>query len=71
MTAPAVTPQTDCTFLYTWTFGDGLGGSGTPVTHAYANKGSGGSKDYTVTLVISTVGVPQSWTGTKKVVVNP
>lgn len=71
MSAPAVTAQPGCTFVYTWTFGDGLGGSGTPVTHTYANKGSGASKDYTVTLVISTSGVPLSWTGTKRVVVNP
>ena len=72
MTAPAVTSQPGCgAFVYTWTFGDGLGASGDPATHIYANKGSGGSKDYTVTLIISTPGVPVPWTGTKKVVVNP
>ncbi len=71
MTAPAVDPQLGCSFIYTWSFGDGAGGSGGTVTHRYAKKGTGSTKDYTVTLVISATGVPVSWTGTKTVVVNP
>ena len=44
---------------------------GAVVTHQYQKKGNGSSKSYTVTLAISTVGVPQTWTGTRDVVVNP
>ena len=70
-TVPTVTLQLGCSFTYTWSFGDGASGSGDTTTHTYAKKGTGSTKDYTVTLVISTSGVPQSWTGTKSVVVNP
>jgi len=70
-TAPSVTPQPDCTFTYTWSFGDGASASGDTATHAYANKGSGPTHSYTVSLVISASLVPQSWTGTASVQVNP
>jgi vibriolysin len=71
MTAPSVDPQPGCTFVYTWSFGDGASASGASVTHQYQKKGNGSGKEYTVTLAISTVGVPQTWVGTKDVVVNP
>ena len=70
-TAPSVTPQPGCPFTYTWSLGDGASASGTTATHTYANRGNGPSKIYTVSLVISTSGVPESWTGQKDVVVNP
>lgn len=71
MTAPAVDPQPGCSFTYTWSFGDGASGSGETETHQYQKKGTGPTKTYTVTLVISASGVPESWTGTRTVVVNP
>jgi hypothetical protein len=71
MTAPDVEPQEGCTFVYTWSYGDGAGDDGEVVTHKYQKKGNGQSKAYTVTLAISTIGVPQTWTGTRNVVVNP
>jgi cell division septation protein DedD len=71
MTAPSIAPQPGCSFVYTWSFGDGASGSGPSVTHQYQKKGPGASKEYTVTLAISTVGVPQTWTDTRNVKVNP
>lgn len=69
-TAPAVNPQPGCTFAYSWSFGDGASGTGEVVAHVYDTKGSGPLKQFTVSLAISTGGVPQTWTGTVKVVVN-
>ncbi len=71
MNAPTVDPQPGCPFTYTWSFGDGASASTATATHQYARKGTGATKSYTVTLVISASGVPGSWTGTKTVVVNP
>jgi len=71
MTAPNVDPQPGCSFTYTWSFGDGSVGSGASVTHSYDNQGTGSTKEYTVTLVISATAVPESWTDTKTVRVNP
>jgi Flp pilus assembly protein TadG len=70
-TAPNVAPQPGFGFTYTWSFGDGASGSGATATHTYANPGNGPTTNYTVTLVISTSGVPVSWTGTESVRVNP
>jgi Flp pilus assembly protein TadG len=70
-TAPTVAPQPGCAITYTWSFGDGANGSGETVTHVYQNKGSGENKSYTVSLAISVYLVPQTWTGTVDVVVNP
>ncbi len=70
-TAPTVKSQPGCTFLYSWSFGDGANGSTDTVSHYYKNKGGGQFKDYTVSLVITTMGVPTPWTDTLKVVVNP
>ncbi len=70
-TAPTVTPQQGCSFTYTWSFGDGANASGPTATHVYQKKGSGGSKSYTVSLAISAYLVPQTWTGTVNVTVNP
>jgi hypothetical protein len=70
-TAPSVAAQPGCSFTYTWSFGDGASASGTTATHAYANKGSGPTHSYTVSLIISASLVPQSWTGTADVRVNP
>ena len=69
-TAPAVNPQPGCSFSYSWSFGDGASGSGAYAAHVYDSKGSGALKQFTVTLAISTDGVPQAWTGTVKVTVN-
>ena len=69
-TAPTVTPQPSCTFVYSWSFGDGANSSDLAPQHVYAKKGSGGGKDYTVTLTIST-GVFPNWTGSISVVVDP
>jgi hypothetical protein len=69
-TAPTVTPQSGCSFLYSWSFGDGASGTGSTVTHIYSKVGSGPLHQFTVTLAISTAGVPQTWTGTVTVVVN-
>lgn len=69
-TAPTVTPQTDCTVTYTWSFGDGASGDVPTVSHQYAHKGPGQGKNYDVTLVISVSGVTESWSGTISVVVN-
>ncbi len=71
MTAPKVDPQPGCPFTYTWSFGDGASASGEEVTHRYAKAGTGATKSYTVTLVISASGVPVSWTGTGTVKVVP
>ncbi len=38
--------------------------------HVYDSKGSGALKQFTVSLAISTGGVPQTWTGTVNVAVN-
>jgi hypothetical protein len=69
-TAPAVDPQPGCSFAYSWSFGDGASGTGAVAAHAYDSKGSGALKQFTVSLAITTVGVPQTWTGIVKVVVN-
>jgi hypothetical protein len=69
-TSPTVEPQPGCTFAYSWSFGDGASGSGEYAAHVYDSKGSGALKQFTVTLAISTDGVPQTWTGTVKVTVN-
>jgi Flp pilus assembly protein TadG len=70
-TPPTVTPQSSCTFVYSWSFGDGTNYTGpTPPGHVYAKKGSGSSKDYTVTLTISNTVLP-NWTGSISVVVDP
>jgi hypothetical protein len=70
-TAPTVKDQLGCTFLYSWSFGDGANASTATETHYYRNKGGGRFKDYTVTLVIATIGVPTTWTDTLNVTVNP
>ena len=76
-TAPAPTPQAGCSFLYSWGFGDGLFAAGTTATHKYLNAGNGSTKEYTVTLVISSSPVPllppvpPPWSGSVKVRVNP
>ena len=70
-TAPTVTPQPGCAFTYTWSFGDGANASGATATHVYANAGSGSTKTYTVSLAISAYLVPQTWTGSVTVHVNP
>jgi hypothetical protein len=69
--APPVAPQPGCAFPYTWSFGDGGNDSGQTATHIYAKKGSSATKSYTVSLAISTFQVPETWTGTIQVVVNP
>lgn len=69
-TAPAVDPQPGCSFAYSWSFGDGASGTGEVAAHVYESKGSGQLKQFTVSLAISTGGVPQTWTGTVKVTVN-
>jgi Flp pilus assembly protein TadG len=69
MTAPAVTPQTGCTFTYSWSFGDALSENGATVTHLYGFAGSGPSNHFTVTLVIATgAGPSTTLTTTVKVV---
>jgi hypothetical protein len=68
--APMVHPQPGCPFAYSWSFGDGASGVGETVTHTYGTKGPGSAKQFTVTLAISTFGVPLTWTGTVHVVVN-
>jgi len=76
-TAPDVTPQAGCSFLYSWTFGDGLFAAGATATHKYLNAGNGSTKEYTVTLVISSSPVPllppvpPPWSDSVKVRVNP
>ena len=69
-TAPGVKDQPGCTFAYSWSFGDGASGTGETATHRYNAKGSGSLKQFTVTLAISTSGVPKTWTDTVTVVVN-
>lgn len=71
MTAPEVAEVDGCTYVYTWSFGDGASDSDSVVKHRYQKKGNGANKAYTVTLAISTVGVPETWIGTRDVVVNP
>jgi Flp pilus assembly protein TadG len=66
MTAPIPTPQANCTFTYTWNFGDALDDTGAVVTHEYQFAGSGPGQTFTVLLVISTNAGP-SWTGTATV----
>jgi hypothetical protein len=70
-TAPSVAPQPGCSFTYSWSFGDGASGSGPVVTHTYDKAGTGSLHQFVVTLAISTLGVPQTWTGSVTVVVNP
>jgi hypothetical protein len=70
MTAPTAAPQADCPFTYTWSFGDGINGTGDTITHQYQSAGNGQGNNYTVLLVIST---PNSatWSGSKTVKVTP
>jgi Flp pilus assembly protein TadG len=70
-TAPTVTAQPGCAITYTWSFGDGANASGETAIHTYANSGSGSAKSYTVTLAISAYLVPETWTDTVDVKVNP
>jgi Flp pilus assembly protein TadG len=68
--APPVKAQPGCTFAYTWSFGDGGTGSGETVLYQFPKAGSGALKQQTVTLAISVSGVPMTWIGTTRVVVN-